>query len=104
MTNPLPIACTLSRDALADRIGCIAALNRNFLRGCSVERTTLLLAYDAAAARDVRALVASEQECCGFLRFAIEESRDEIALRIDAPESDEMNLESLFAPFLGGAR
>jgi hypothetical protein len=104
MTEWHPIACTLTQEALADRIGWISALNRDFLRECRLERTTLRLTYDAAAARDVRMLVAREQECCGFLGFSIQESSDAIELRIDAPDVDEMDVEPLFAPFLGGAR
>jgi hypothetical protein len=99
-----PIACSLSPDALKDRLGWIAALNRNFLRAYTREHSMLRLTYDPAAMRDVRTLVASEQECCGFLRFAIRESGDAMELRIDAPDLDGMNVEPLFAPFLSGAR
>jgi hypothetical protein len=99
-----PVACSLSPNALKDRLGWIGTLNRNFLRAHTLERTTLRLTYEAAAMRDVRALVAREQECCGFLRFAIQKSADAIELRIDAPDVDEMNVEPLFDPFLSGAR
>jgi hypothetical protein len=99
-----PIACSLSPDALTDRIGWIGALNRTFLRAYTLDRTTLRLTYDGAAAREVHALVASEQECCGFLRFEIREASDAIELRIDAPNVSEMNVEPLFDPFLSGAR
>ena len=99
-----PIACSLSPDALTDRIGWIGALNRTFLRAYTLERTTLRLTYDAAAMREVHALVASEQECCGFLRFEIRDASDAIELRIDAPNVSEMNVEPLFDPFLSGAR
>ena len=104
MTNPHPIACSLSRQALTDRIAWIRALNRDFLRAYSLARTALRLVYDPAAARDIHTLVAREQECCGFLSFAIEESDATIELRIDAPDVGEMNAETLFAPFLSGAR
>lgn len=97
------MACSLPPEALIDRIGWISALNRDHLRACRLERTTLQLTYDAAASREVRALVASEQECCRFLRFAIQESQKEIELRIDVPTNDEMNVGLLFAPFLIGA-
>jgi hypothetical protein len=99
-----PIACTLSPEALKGRLDWISAVNRDCLRAYSLERTTLRLTYGAAATREVHALVASERKCCGFLRFEIQESRDVIELRIEAPESDEMDLEPLFAPFLSGAR
>ena len=98
-----PIACSLSPDALRDRVDSISALNRGYLRTYMLERATLRLVYDSAATRDVHALVASEQECCGFLRFAIEESENAIELRIDAPKNDDLDLEPLFAPFLSGA-
>ena len=89
---------------MKDRLGWISAINRSFLREYTLERATLRLAYDATASRDVHALVASEQKCCGFLRFAIHETSDAIELRIDAPDVDGMNVEPLFAPFLSGAR
>jgi hypothetical protein len=98
------IACSLSPDALKDRLGWIGTLNRNFLRAYTLERTTLRLTYEVAATREVHALVASEQGCCGFLRFAVQESSDAIELRIDSPEVDETNVEPLFDPFLSGAR
>ena len=49
MTNPHPIACSLSSEALTDRIGWISALNRDFLRACRRDGATLRLTYDAAA-------------------------------------------------------
>ena len=98
------IACSLSPDALSDRLSWIGVLNRNFLRTYSLERTSLRLVYDAAASRDVHALVARERECCGFLRFEIQESGNATKLWIGAPESDDLANEALFAPFLEGAR
>jgi hypothetical protein len=102
MSEPLPIACSLSTDALADRIGWIASLNRGSLRGHRLQRGTLRLLYDVAAAEDVRMLVEREQECCGFLRFAIEESNDGIELCIEALVQNEIEVDPLFAPFLSG--
>ena len=104
MTTPLSIACSLSTEAFADRLDWIARLNREFLSEFRVDGGSLRLVYRAEAEQQVRELVEKEGECCGFLRFAIQESRDAIELRIDAPEVDEMNVDSLFAPFLSGAR
>lgn len=102
MSEPLPIACSLSAEALADRIGLISELNRSFLRAHRLGRGALRLVYDVAAAEDVRMLVEREQECCGFLRFAIEESNDGIELCIEAPVQAEIEVDPLFAPFLSG--
>ena len=104
MSASLPIACSLSREALEDRLAWIGGVNRDFLRTYALHRTTLRLAYDIDAERDLRVLVESERKCCNFLRFAIRESADAIELHIEAPDLDVMNIESLFAPFLGGAR
>lgn len=103
MTMPQPIACSLSPEALTDRIDWIRALNGNCLRTYSLDRAMLRLTYDAAAGRDVHALVARERECCGFLHFEIQESDDTIELCISADDSEEMNLEALFAPFIASA-
>ncbi|MEP7066924.1 MAG: hypothetical protein ABI889_12885 [Gemmatimonadota bacterium] len=102
MTDLLPIACSLSDEERATRTGWISELNRGFLRHHQLEHGTLRLEYDVAAAENVLTLVEREQECCAFLHFAILASDDRIELRIDAPVSDGMNVEPLFAPFLGG--
>ena len=102
MTTPLPIACSLSAEALADRLEWIARLNRAFLRESRVQGGSLRLVYRADAARTARELVEKEGECCGFLHFAIHESIDEIVLHIDAPDLAGMSSEPLFAPFLSG--
>ncbi len=102
MTTPLPIACSLSADALADRVHGITELNRAFLRESRSERASLRLVYDPKAAQKVRELVEKERECCGFLRFSIHESGDDLVLRIDAPDLADMDAAPLFAPFLSG--
>ena len=96
------IACSLSPDALGDRLAWIAALNREYLREMRSERTTLHLSYDARAAGRVRELVGKEQQCCGFLRFTTREMSTRIELRIDAPDDPELDAAPLFAPFLSG--
>ena len=99
----LSVACSLSPDALKDRLGWIGALNRELLRAYTLERAALRLVYRAEAAQKVREFVEKEGECCGFLHFAIHEAGDEIVLRIDAPDLAGMNAEPLFAPFMSGA-
>jgi hypothetical protein len=103
VTEPQPIACSLTKEALADRLGWISALNQGFLRARKLEGATLTLTYDARALADVQTLIAKEQECCGFLRFSVENFESTIEMRIEAPEVDEMHAEPLFAPFLSGA-
>ena len=72
MTSPLPIACSLSTRAFADRLDWITRLNREFLVDFRVEGGSLRSVYRADAEQQIRELVASEQECCGFLRFAVQ--------------------------------
>ena len=103
MSAPLPIACSLSPDALAGRLEWISALNRRFLHAYYLERRTLRLVYDVAATEDVCSLVESERECCGFLTFTIFDSNGAIELQIGALTTDEMDSEPLFAPFLSSA-
>jgi hypothetical protein len=102
MSEPLPIACSLTVQALADRRGWIAQLNRAFLRESRVERNSLRLVYGAEATEKVRELVSKERECCGFLHFVIHESSNDIVLHIDAPDLAGMKAGPLFAPFLSG--
>ena len=98
----LPIACSLSSEGLTKRLVWIAELNGAHLREFRMDGSSLHLVYALDAARKVRELVQKERECCGFLRFALHESSDQVALRIDVPDVAETDTAPLFAPFLSG--
>ena len=102
MTSPLPIACTLTAEAYSERTTWIAKLNRESCRAYHQEDLTLELAYDIAAATQVRELVRREEECCAFLHFTLAEAAGEIHLRIVAPAEARDSTGALFAPFLDG--
>jgi len=100
MSTQPPIACTLAPGDFRDRLAWIADLNRTALLSCRQQRLTLELTYRIEAVDRVRELVRREQECCGFLRFALREEPDVVCLTIILPEDARDGLGVLFAPFL----
>jgi hypothetical protein len=101
MSSPIPIACTLTPGALAERTARFAALNRTSLRFLTRGPGTLTLTYAAAAEPELRQLVRLERECCAFLAFQlVRDGEDTITLRVVTPDVD--GADHLLAPFLGG--
>ncbi len=82
----VPIACTIGRGEIPDRIELIERLRTNIRR---LERTEhgLVLHFpnrdDVAA--DVRRFAVDEKQCCQFWGFAVEPTGDDLTLRWDAP-------------------
>ena len=95
-----PIACTLTPGEHKDRVSWIAALNRDALRDHRRRDLVLELRYAAEARARVHEMVRSEQGCCGFLAFDLQEAEGEIHLTITAPEAAREAADSLFEQFL----
>lgn len=102
MSHSLPIACSLTPEAYADRLSWIAKLNRSYLRTHRLTRGALELSYDPQAAPIVRELIRREQLCCAFLDFSLVESNTAVALRIGVPVNSSDQSELLLSPFLEG--
>ena len=98
-----PIACTLTPGEHKDRLSCIAALNRDALRSHRRDGLVLELRYAPEARARVHEMVRSEQGCCGFLAFDLQEAEGEIRLTITAPEAVREAAVSLFEQFLARA-
>jgi hypothetical protein len=96
----LPIACTLQPGRYQERLAWIAALARDGLREVSREDLRLELRYAPDVAARVREMVGMEQECCGFLRFELAETDDDMRLTITAPERARDAADALFEPFV----
>jgi hypothetical protein len=95
-----PVACELTADNFNDRIAWIGELTRDALRSYDRQDLVLNLRYAPRAADRVREMVRREQECCGFLTFAIREDLDEIRVTITAPEHAREAADLLFDQFV----
>lgn len=87
MTDPNPIACTLSESALRQRLEQIATLGADALIAHEEANGTHTLRFrrDQETRRQLRQIVEAESRCCPFLDFQIGERPDELLLTIDAP-------------------
>lgn len=99
-TDALPIACTLGPGEFDDRLASIAALNREALLHHERRDLVLELRYAPEARSRVRQLVRSEQKCCAFLRFHLNESTHEVRLTITAPKEVREAADMLFEKFV----
>lgn len=95
-----PIACALGSGDFKGRIGWIRELSAKSLRGHHRDGLMLEVTYDRSAAPDVHELVRRERACCGFLRFDVRESADEVHLTITAPPEAKSAADELFAHFV----
>ena len=95
----LPIACTLTPGDLRERLGLIRALASDALLGHDRNGLVLTLRYAPEAVERVRAMVASEQHCCGFLTFDVEEQSDVVRVTITAPDNARDAADELFGQF-----
>jgi hypothetical protein len=100
MAEPLPVACSLSPDALAARR---AGLLRDLVaRAESREALPSGLRLRFPAERDtlttIAAAVDAERQCCRFLRFeiAVEPDGGPIALELSGPPGTSDFLAALF--------
>lgn len=103
IAEPFPIACTLAPGAFKDRLGWIAALNKDALRKYERRDLVLQLSYAPEARERVHEMVRNEQGCCGFLAFELRETGSEIRLTITAPERAREAADALFEQFVASA-
>ena len=97
MTVPsMPAACSLAPRDRTAALAWIAALNAASLRDYRRDDLSLTLVYAPKARARVLQLVREEQECCGFLTFAVRDDPDAVVLTITAPESGRTQLEPIF--------
>ena len=97
----LPIACTLTPAAMADRGEWLRRLGASALLAGERRDARLELRFRAAAEDEIRRWVRAERECCAFLSFDLESVDDEVRLAIGGPPGAEPVLDGLLAA-LGG--
>lgn len=96
----LPIACTLTPGELQERLALIRGLTAEALLGHDRNGLRLALRYAPEAVVRVRAMVASEQHCCAFLNFQVQEQPDAVHVTVTAPESARDAADELFEQFI----
>ena len=95
----LPIACTLTPGDLRARLSLIQTLAAEALVGYDRDGLVLTLRYLPDAVERVRAMVASERHCCGFLNFDVREQPNVVHVTITAPENARDAADELFEQF-----
>jgi hypothetical protein len=81
----LPIACTLTPAATADRVEWLQRLGAESLIDGERTGSCLRLRFAAATEDEVRRWVRAEQECCPFLSFDLDRTGDELQLEVVGP-------------------
>ena len=99
MTDP-PIACTLTSDAMTDRLAFIERLAQDGLiaRDSSDAGLRVRLRDTEDVERRTRQLIAAESSCCPFLTFRLERVDGELVLQIGGPDDAQPVIDLVFAP------
>jgi hypothetical protein len=97
----LPIACTLTPGAMADRGEWLRRLGAASLIAGERTEAGLQLRFAPAAEGGVREWVRAEQECCAFLSFDLDRTGDELRVAVAGPPGSEPVLDGLLAALSG---
>jgi MerR family transcriptional regulator, copper efflux regulator len=92
----IPIACTLRPDALRGQIEDWQALLSHTERRFALDDGVRVEFSGGVPADELMRLVAAEQDCCQFLRFAITVDTRGVALEVRGPEDAGVVIEGLF--------
>ena len=97
-----PVACSLEGAELATRIDAWREVTTlATVRRVEGDRVVAVYPNDAQLLARLRELIAAEAECCSFLRFEVEETRDaivtELRLPADIPDATRTQVHRLFA-------
>ena len=96
LSDEAPIACTLGAESLRGRLGDWQSLLTHAVERREID-SGVRVEFEAGVPTDeLMRLVAAEQDCCQFFRFAITVDTRGIALEITAPADARPIMESLF--------
>jgi hypothetical protein len=103
MTEPLPIACSLSATDLRARGEELRALGGDGLLDATEEEGRAVLRFRPGLSirKRVEAVVAAESECCAFLDFRVEHGEEATVLTISAPNGGAEMAHELAAALAG---
>jgi hypothetical protein len=98
--SDLPIACSLTPDAMTGRLAFIDTLRDDALiaRETTDRGLRVRLRDGEDVEQRVRELIAAESSCCSFLSFGLERVDGEIVLAIDGPDDARPVIDLFFAP------
>lgn len=101
MTKEEPVACSLSRGDLEQRLAEIAEAGTESLieREGKDGRHLLRFRLDAPTRRRLEAILAAEAACCSFLDLSLSERGGELLLSIYAPKEGWQAADGLAAAF-----
>jgi hypothetical protein len=96
----LPIACTLTSDAMTDRLAFLEKLAQDGLiaRESSDAGLRVRLRDTKDVERRTRQLIAAESSCCSFLTFSLERVAGELVLEIGGPDDARPVIDLFFSP------
>jgi hypothetical protein len=100
VTADIPIACTLSSAQLPERLAWIRQVTAQSLKTHRLVGTTLHLTYAHEARAELERIVAGERQCCGFLRFDLQDKPGAVELTIHTPGDAGADARWLFDQFL----
>lgn len=95
-TSQAPIACTLRPDALRGQVVDWRALLAYTARRCQLDDGVRVELVADAPVDELMRLVAAEQDCCQFLRFAITVDIRGVGLEVRGPDDARPIIEALF--------
>jgi hypothetical protein len=93
----LPIACSLDRAALDERLAAWARLGDAHLRERIEISGGLALVYADAAGATVRELARLESECCAWASWRVMPEDGAVRLEVTAPGDGAIAVRSMFA-------
>lgn len=97
--RPLPVACTLTSDAAAERRRVWQALTEHALIEQRETARGVTLSYSATPGVEdkLRELVVLEADCCAFAEWRVEPRGDRLILEVTAPNDSVSALQAMFA-------
>ena len=95
----IPIACTLTPDAMTDRMAFIGDLARDALIARESTPTGLRVRLRGGddVERRTRELIAAESTCCSFLTFSLTRAGGELVLDVEGSDDARPVIDLFFA-------
>ena len=91
-----PIACSLSADALGDRLDEWRSVLAGVRHRSAIDGGVRLEFVDGVDLAGLAGLVAAEQDCCRFFSFALTIDERGVALEVRAPADGQGLLDDVF--------